>query len=371
MGERAGWRRNPDYLITTHMKRIVYIIIMLLPFLCGCTMEDSSSAVEKFDKYIFFSQGVETKASLIEKKEDLNGQTFGIVGFKYPSTTDWETFIEQTPAPTPNLFYDGNGSLVETETLTCSADGSASYAPLQGWSNTKKYSFFAYYPYTNENVNLVNLDGNPYTGGVPAIKYTMNEASLASSMVDIMTAPAQTDKYWISSTNNNINNSDVKFLFSHCLSSLGLNAKNSSAGDIILKNVILVVDGIKYSSAIIPLDGTPEQYTGPESSIIEGFPLDLTDSEKSVVATSKELADKLIFIPQTDNVSISLTINYQRKYGDNDPTDDSFSTTTPLTTTLTKGKKHIIYVNFNDSNTYVMVKTDNWDAGPNVPHEFN
>ena len=352
------------------MKRIIYIIILLLPLVNGCTKTDSSPTLEKFDRYIFFSQGVETKASLIENKANLDGQTFGVVGFKYPGTTDWATVISQTPAPTPNVFYDGS-SLVNTETLTCSADGSASYAPLQGWLSSTKYTFFAYYPYTNQNVSLVNLDGNPYTGGVPAIKYTMNAIALSSSMVDVMTAPAQTDKYWNSASDNNVNNSDVRFQFTHRLSSLGLNVKNSTAGNITITNVIMVIDGIKYTSAVIPLNDAAEQYTGPQSSLLQGFALALTAEERSVVPTGKEVADKLIFIPQTDNISITLTINYQRQYGESNPTDDSFTTTTPLTTSLLKGKKNIIYVNFMDSNTYVMIRSNDWDDGPNVNHEFN
>ena len=352
------------------MKRFIYLIILLLPLVNGCTKAGSSSAVEKFDRYIFFSQGVETKASLIENKANLDGQTFGVVGFKYPGTTDWATVISQTPAPTPNVFYD-ESSLVNTETLTCSADGSASYAPLQGWLSSTKYTFFAYYPYTNQNVSLVNLDGTPYTGGVPAIKYTMNTNAFSSSMVDVMTAPAQTDKYWNSASDNNVNNSDVRFQFTHRLSSLGLNVKNSTVGNITITNVRMVIDGIKYTSAVIPLNDTAEQYTEPQSSLLQGFALALTDEERSVVATGKEVADKLIFIPQTNNISITLTINYQRQYGESNPTDDSFTTMTPLTTSLLKGKKNIIYVNFMDSNTYAMIRSNNWDDGPNVPHEFN
>ena len=352
------------------MKRIIYIIILLLPLVNGCTKTDSSPTLEKFDRYIFFSQGVETKASLIENKANLDGQTFGVVGFKYPGTTDWATVISQTPAPTPNVFYDGS-SLVNTETLTCSADGSASYAPLQGWLSSTKYTFFAYYPYTNQNVSLVNLDGTPYTGGVPAIKYTMNAIALSSSMVDVMTAPAQADKYWNSASDNNVNNSDVRFQFTHRLSSLGLNVKNSTAGNITITNVIMVIDGIKYTSAVIPLNDAAEQYTGPQSSLLQGFALALTAEERSVVPTGKEVADKLIFIPQTDNISITLTINYQRQYGESNPTDDSFTTTTPLTTSLLKRIKNIIYVNFMDSNTYVMIRSNDWDDGPNVNHEFN
>ena len=186
-----------------------------------------------------------------------------------------------------------------------------------------------------------------------------------------MTAPAQTDKYWNSASDNNVNNSDVRFQFTHRLSSLGLNVKNSTVGNITITNVIMVIDGIKYTSAVIPLNDAVEQYTGPQSSLLQGFALALTDEERSVVATGKEVADKLIFIPQTDNISITLTINYQRQYGESNPTDDSFTTTTPLTTSLLKGIKNIIYVNFTDSNTYVMIRSNDWDDGPNVNHEFN
>ena len=220
-------------------------------------------------------------------------------------------------------------------------------------------------------MSLVNLDGTPYTGGVPTIKYTMNTNPLSSSMVDVMTAPAQTDKYWNSASDNNVNYRDVIFEFTHRLSSLGLNVKNSTVGNITITNVIMVIDGIKYTSAVIPLNDAAEQYTGPQSSLLQGFALALTDEERSVVATGKEVADKLIFIPQTNNISITLTINYQRQYGESNPTDDSFTTTTPLTTSLLKGIKNIIYVNFMDSNTYVMIRSNDWDDGPNVPHEFN
>lgn len=344
------------------MNRIAFISALTVLLMSACSKPEPAPSMEQFDKYIFFSQNVHTKASLIESTADMNGKQFGVVGFKYDDAHSWESI--KTSA-TPDVFT------TNPQAVTCDANGYGSYSPLQGWSNSKKYTFFAFYPYANQSVSLVNLDGTSYTGGVPAIKYTMDEVSLASSMVDVMIATPQTDKYWISSTDNNLDNGDVAFQFSHCLSSLGLNAKNSSAGDITIKNITLVVDGIKYNSAIIPLNDSAEQYAGPETTIREVFSLQLTESEKSVAATGKEIADKLMFIPQTDNVSISLTIDYQRKYGDNDPTDDSFSTTTPLTTILTKGKKHIVHVNFNDSNTYVMIKSGNWDDGPNMNHEFN
>ena len=351
------------------MKQIIYMMTLSVLLFAGCSKHPAApEAPEQYDRYIFFSQGVETKAALIEKKEDLSGQTFGVVGFKYDNASVWDNVKDSV---TPNVFYDGIGNLVTTETLTCSSDGSASYAPIQGWSNTNKYAFFAYYPIANDNVTLVNLDGTPYTKGTPAIKYTMNTNSLQSSMVDVMTASAQTDKYWVSSTDNNITG-DVSFQFAHRLSCLGLNVKNSSAGEITLKSLTLVVDGLKYTSAIIPLDNhSDETYSGSAISYA-GFYLNIKDSEKTVTENGTEISDKLIFIPQSENISIvRLSITFQRKYGENVKPEETFTTSSSITTTLTKGKKHILYVNFADSNTYVMIKSGNWDDGPNVNHEFN
>lgn len=345
------------------MKRIIYIIILLLPLVNGCTKTGTPPASEKFGRYIFFSQDVETKASLVESAAAMD--QFGVVGFKYDNSLEWN---DVKGSATPNVFYDGTGKLVDTETLTCNTDRTATYEPLQGWRSNEKYSFFAYYPIGHDNVTFVKSDD-----GTPAIQYTMDVASPASSMVDVMTAPAHIDKYWKSSSDNNTSNRDIRFQFAHRLSCLGLNLKNSSPAEIQIKSIAIIVNDIKYSNAIIPFDETKsEKYAGPA---ITGsiFSLTIRENEKYISSTGTEVSDKLIFIPQIEDVSISLSIVYQRKRSGAETyeEDEIFTTQSPVKTNLIKGIKHLIHLNFMDSNIYVMVGSGNWEDGPNVNHEFN
>ena len=238
------------------MKRIIYITILAFLFLAGCTKPSTAPAPtpEQYDRYIFFSHSVETKATLVEKATDMNGN-FGVVGFKYDENTDWAPFSKTKVnghLPKPNVFYDDDNTLVDVETV--GVDGTtADYSPLQGWSNNKKYAFFAFYP---RDLELVNLDGDtPYSGGVPAVKYSMNPADLKASMVDVMTAPANVDRFWQSSAEggNNLTNGEVNFAFSHRLSCLGLNIANLSAGTITLESVEFKIGGIKFHQAAFSL----------------------------------------------------------------------------------------------------------------------
>lgn len=345
------------------MKKIIYLITLSVLLFAGCSKHPVSPKVpEQFDRYIFFSQQVQTKAELIESG-DAMGQ-FGVVGFKYDNSTSWENI---KASATPNVFFDDAGNDVNVE--TCIVDGSnASYSPLQGWSNSKKYSFFAYYPMNN--VTLVNLDGSSYTRGVPAIKYEMSGTDLKGSMVDLMVATPHTN---LDGSSSDVTSNDVTFSFNHCLSSLGVNIQNASAGSIEITGVSLALSNIKYSTVIVPLDGTAETPSGslPDQSC----DLSLADAEKSIASgtTDHELSDKLILIPQNDeNLSVGVTISYKRIYGSGTVMDgQTFTTSTPLTTKLTKGKKYTIHLKFTDSNTYAMVESGNWETGPNVNHEFN
>lgn len=242
-----------------------------------------------------------------------------------------------------------------------SSDGTrAEYSPLQGWSNTKKYAFFAYYPIGNSAVTLVNTAGSEYKGGVPAIKYTMNPSDIKGSMVDLMTAPSHIDKFWKSSADggNNIANGEINFSFSHLLAALELKIANLSAGAITLNSIVFTFDGIKYHEAVFSLTNGNTLATTDASSTKTEVSLTFAEGENSLAASkTTEFSDKLIFIPQTANLSIKVSINYTReKSGNNAAYTDTFTTQTPLQTTLTKGKKHLINIKFTDS--MVVVKED-------------
>ncbi len=353
------------------MKRLIHITILSVLLLVGCSKPSvaPASGPEQYGRYIFFSQCVETKASLVESGSAMGN--FGVVGFKYDFDKRWEAV---NATATPNVFAD------TPQTVYVSADGThtTSYTPLQGWANTKKYTFFAYYPVGNTAVRLADsANGSDYTGGAPAIKYTMNPASsetFAASMIDVMTATAHKDQYWKSAADNSVTNGEIGFAFTHCLSCLGLNLKNSTGGDITVNSVTFNLTGLQNQSIIIPLDGSAKTYAGPAFDI--AYELAVGQGGIAVPSVTKdsdgvEATDKLILIPQATDLTFTLTVGYTRSLDGYDDNATSF-TTSALTTALTEGKKHIVSLNFTDSTVDVdgEVSEEGWIEIPDVNSSF-
>lgn len=357
------------------MRKLIYfaLLVTVFPLFAACKKSISTGSQENFEHYIFFGHQVESKASLINGEDDV--LSFGVVGFKYDNTTSWDEYITKTEC-TPNVFFDEDNSLVKVETLDC-ANGSPSYTPLQGWSNTKKYTFFAFYPIGNENVDLVSTDGSEYKGGVPAIKYSLNTEDLQDSMVDVMVSEPCTDLYYNSAKDDNIQGSEVKLQFNHILSALGVNFTKETENTITINGVSMTISGIQYQTYIYPLyplDGvnpTPGGSTMDEKS----FALSIPEEEDGVIVSSEsagtEIADKLIFIPQSEKATISLTINYTRSAGG--VSFDDEKSFTGIKTAFVAGKKHLIQLKFTDSTVEVKsdVTSGTWTDVEDVNNTFN
>ena len=345
------------------MNRIALIALSAILMMTACNKSESSPAQEESGAYIFFSQRVQTKAELITTAS-MNGKTFGVVGYKYANTTDWNA-VKATATPT--VFAS------VPQPVTCSEGGYGTYSPLQGWSNTQKYAFFAYYP---TNATLVN------TTGVPVVKYTLAEDDSATdanemyqSMADVMTATPRTDLYWNSASANNVANGEVTFSFAHRLSSVGVKIKNSTNSAITVSKVDLTVAGIQNKEITIPLDGsaaTPVAATTAMSAILS---LSLADTDKSIPVNTtsqeeyKELSDKLIFIPQSSDLTIS---KFQITFKRGTAPAESFIVN-DLTTALEEGKKHLISLNIKESTVDVSYKfeTNAWTDIEDVYDTFN
>lgn len=345
------------------MRFIVFYALAFILLITGCDRPDPVPAPEQENGYIFFSSKLETKAGLIEDASEI-GQ-FGVVGFKYDNAMTWNTY--KTDA-TPNVFYGEDGKLVDDfETVECDSDGDGTYSPLQGWSNTKKYTFFAYCPIDNEYVEQINSDGStPYKSGVPYIRYTMDTDSFKDSMTDLMTAEHYENLSGASSDN-------VTFSFDHRLSSLGVNLRNSSDCTIDVDYITLNVSGIRYDQITLPLDGSALPVTtGPEEGIdAQEFTMELTSSEKSLSKTG-ELSDKMIFIPQSDKISVEVSIGYTRRLSGYP--DNTFEVTLDaVETDLQEGHKHLIQLNFTDSTVEISSKVDaaGWEHTYDVHDTFN
>ncbi len=350
------------------MKRFASLISLCLLSLTGCDRSVSGPEAETYAGYIFFAPQVETKATLIESAA---GMKFGVVGFKYDNSLSWNDF--KANLHTPNVFYDENGNWVYAETVTCDDQGYGSYAPLQGWSNTKKYAFFAYYPLANNQVTLVNpITGSDYAGGVPAIRYAMNPDDLQGSMVDVMRAAPHYD---LQGNTGSASNQQVLFSFSHCLSSLGLSLENSSSAPVELFGVKVTVNGIQHQELMIPLDGTATTATSAAAPMsLTDAALALSEKEKVLYADGRlELSDKLIFIPQDADITVKVELTYGRQF-ENGTTGREESKISPeLSTKLSQGKKHLIHINFKESTVEVkpVVDEQGWVEQPEVEDTFN
>lgn len=343
------------------MKHIIYLATVAILLLGSCTKQVQTLPVEQYDGYIFFSQDVETKATLIGSKDKID--QFGVVGFKYDNTSSWNSHVSTNPSP--NVFQ----ASTMPQIVTCDNNGYGTYSPLQGWSNTFKYSFFAYYPVGNPYVSLVNGTG------VPSIKYSVNTSDLRSSMIDVMVARS-VDQEWNS---NSTSNGNVALRFEHCLSGLAMNIKNSTTAPLIIKYIIMEISGIQYKEITIPLDGGATEAV--EEDLVGFFSIMPNASERTIaVGGETELSDKLILIPQSENISIQLQINYIREASEGFsgsensiriPLGTSDENPQYLRTSLTKGTKHLIQLNFKDSTVEAQVGSGAWNDPIEVNNEFN
>ena len=382
-----------------HMKRIIaYSTAIILLLASSCNKPLGTTVPEQFDRYIFFSQGVDTKAGLIENTGDLDGKEFAVLGYKYDITSSWDTYKTTTPAPTPNVFVTDPNELYET--VECDASGDGSYAPLQGWSNSKKYTFFAYYP---KDLAVKNYDPNTfaisnYAGGSPYLFYVMDysQTDVKSKMVDIMTggchhlnsngnkehtSHCQKDLFWKSSSTgeNNVANGEVRFRFEHRLSSLGVKAKLSQVGGTVkITGIKFKLEGIKNTSIIIPLEGGASKPTGPLNPISADVILDIPDGKSITTTEYSEVSDKLIFIPQDSQLSIRIVVDYERSA----PGYVSYSTSItipaedqdPLSiSSLVEGTKYMIPLNFTETSVTVSgaVTGQNWSNSYEITDTFN
>lgn len=298
-------------------------------------------------------------------------ETFGVVGFMYDKAESWSD--HKNGSTMPNVFFDldseGHYTTVNTEEVDA-ANGT--YTPLQSWSNNKRYTFFAYYPISG--VELVSQTGSDYEGGTPTIKYTMNTTSAESfkaSMVDLMTSPHQTDLFWFGSgeDQNNIDDGEIPFEFQHRLSAIGVNIKYSTSGSIILNDITLRLSTIKYNSIKIPLDGA--KVTKEGSSFNMDLPFTLAEGGENLQGSgAKQLTDKLILIPQSE-LSVQVLISYKREVPGYSDTVVEDLRILSQQLELKEGYKHMINLNFTETNVTATASCANWVTIPSVNDTFN
>lgn len=345
-----------------------------------------------FRGYMQFSTKVsDTRAQLAES---MKGKHFGVIGFKYSSTSNWET-IKSTNAP-GTWFYN-----VDVE---CEAGGTCSYEPIRQWEDNN-YSFFAYYPYNGSGISLRGSE----IANTPMLDYTYSWLSStgnislydsSSPSFDLMTAEAIDV--------NGSGSGTVTLDFKHRMFAFEILANNyneNTAGTTDARQKItglkLTLEGLKNTKMSIPLSmmddddesikvkyipgnvGTRTFKISDEEMIIPAFNETIErefNGEKEVcgagVATSiskygNENGGYLFLIPQEgSSAGVTGTLTWAEL--------DAFiaaggQVTNYFNSTITfePGILYQIHINFvGDGITIALIEAGTWDSIPDVEHTF-
>ncbi len=155
-----------DQLLSSKtMRKFIYILFVSALFATSCEKGQQLSSQDEelpiHRGYMQFSTGVSTRAQLVT---DMKNQSFGVLGYKYSSTTNWST---AKPVTLPNTFYNLEVSCEANGTCTYDAYPSDNYKNFKEWEEGN-YSFFAYHPYNGNGITL----SNSLATNTPMLTYT-------------------------------------------------------------------------------------------------------------------------------------------------------------------------------------------------------
>lgn len=377
----------------------------------ACQQNDPMNSDGERDNYIRFSTPtiiVETNTRSVTQNALEIGDCFGVLGYCVPymvgtttlqyqsGTSPWSTKYKQCP---PNIFYK---EPVIVKDGFCSYDN-----PKQWYRNNKdidgsensnvveaddyRYTFFAYYPYSDTNpVFHIDTPATQEIAGAPKITFTMPQSGneIGTSLDHSKTPDAMFGVLY----NHQKTQGNLAFNFSHLLTALGFEVNNFS--DYELKVHSITLRGKFFKEILLDFSQTgvltysfPESYyTGSYTIFSEeqnnGKPLVLSAPETGVDRTTSALLPKnnqgegehilLIsgkapyFGPETGNldenmnivhVYIDYTFNNLRK---------NFSSARPATFTPQPGTKYTAQLNFVGNAfvlQFVVANNEKWENG--------
>lgn len=276
------------------MNRVLYILTLLM-LLSSCSKVDTPLPNEYGEPIRFSPQVAMASRNLM--MSSIYGEEFGVRGYLYDKSSDWET-KRSTQKPDANWL---------NTKVECSNVGVCTYSPIQKWNSAMRYSFFAYYPHTdNGNGDIVLSSAN--VEDVPVLTYTMrpNAFSEFGKAYDVMIASVVdlTDQY----------TSYVSLGFNHTLFALNFVVNNLNEASAVIEDFVFEVSDIKYDRIAIPMDGSAPQVSNTQGENISAR-YDYVTSKITVPSTLNGVmydisTDKnLLFIPQNGIVGkITITL---------------------------------------------------------------
>ena len=374
------------------MKRIEYILLLAVLLLVSCTKEqmptnDNEGKLPISYGYMQFGTSVSTRSHLAES---LRGKDFGVIGFKYSETSNWET-SKSTAAP---------GDWFHNVKVSCDDSGICDYGTPQPWEDYN-YAFFAYHPYKGAGISLSDSSAT----NTPMLTYKygwLNQAGSISTydsnspVFDLMTAEALDV--------NGSGSGRVDLDFKHRMFALEVLANNynesESGNDAAqyISSLTLTLVGLTNTQMTIPLSmmsdepdpiytkgtvGTRTFKISDEKIRIPAFneTIEYTfNGEKEIcgagVATSiskygSKNGGYVFLIPQEGtDTGVKGTLNWtELEYfqGGANEVQNTFESTI----TFEPGILYQIHINFVGSGiTIALIEAGNWESTPDVEHTF-
>lgn len=278
------------------MNRILHIGVILILLLSACShlVEDADGIM--YGEPIRFSPQVSISSRNLTLNS-LYGREFGVRGYIYDKNSDWET-KRSTQKP--------DSKWLNTR-ISCSDIGVCTYAPVQKWNSAMRYSFFAYYPYTENSGGEVTLSSTNIED-VPVATYTFNNQAFSrfDRLYDFMIANVidVTDQY----------TSYVQLTFKHCLFAVNFVVNNLNEASTTIDDFIFKVNDIEFNKISVAMDGSEMVATNTKGGDIVAT-YDYLNSSMVIPSTLNSSPynisenKALMFIPQkglTGNISITL-----------------------------------------------------------------
>lgn len=268
------------------MKKIYWIIPALGLLMAGCQQDELPAPAGGEDDYIRFAtptiQAEVTTKSVTQDALEA-GQEFGVLGYCVPyqlgrpgtynyngGTSLW---LNKYSLCAPSVFYNIPVTVGE---------GGCSYSPLKQWytpghgldgeeisevgnnANNYYYTFFAYYPYREENpVFNVDAPTDAETAGAPRFTFTMPQDGTA--VTDDLEHEDTPDAMFAVAYNHQKTDGSVDFTFSHLLTALGFEVNNFSEYNLQVHSIKLSGQFFKQITLDFSQRGNLSGYSFPEN----------------------------------------------------------------------------------------------------------
>lgn len=320
----------------------------------SCSSEDLTSGTTQANETpISFSTYLGRAAeSRVGETTSTSIQTSGFGVFASYTTDDWND-------NTPNFMFN--------QKVDHSQNG-WSYTPVKYWTNSGKFSFFAYAPYGTDNNGITTYSENT-AAGAPVLKITV--PTDVSKMIDFVAANAMNKTYSTS------DDGEVKFVLKHEMTRAAFKATTAQGID---GNTSVTVTGITLKGTKLYKEATYQfasTETGTWNPSLQETENTITLSNLSV--TGEEKSPYLYLIPVSDLGENDVTVVVDYTVTTTDSQVDGGKVTTSGTqtvklpkSTLEQGKSYVFTFSIGLNEIKLSATVDNWtDIDSNIDVQAN